>query len=266
MLPGRCRQSATLSCQSPVHARNVLLGPGHRLRRSGYLLPQGLALRLRLLGSLEQIGTVGVRVGHNRTSIPLSPLLPAPHQIAPELVSITLLPLQGAAAPTTPATASPRLRPRRPHRRGLQRSPAPDHRRPDERIGAEAPDRQQAQGRRWPPPVPATAHPGRPGGSGTGDRPRAPPARPSPEPFLGRVQGARRVGPAHPASLGSSWSRPSERWLSACWSAARLMKPSTCRAWAANSPLGSVLRCNRLVTQPPGNWSYQVAVNSPVDE
>ena len=47
------------------------------------------------------------------------------HQIAPELVSITLLPLQGAAAPTTPATASPRLRPRRPHRRGLQRSPAP---------------------------------------------------------------------------------------------------------------------------------------------
>src|SRR5215211_2322782 len=192
MLPGRCRQSATLSCQSPVHARNVLLGPGHRLRRSGYLLPQGLALRLRLLGSLEQIGTVGVRVGHNRTSIPLSPLLPAPHQIAPELVSITLLPLQGAAAPTTPATASPRLRPRRPHRRGLQRSPAPDHRRPDERIGAEAPDRQQAQGRRWPPPVPATAHPGRPGGSGTGDRPRAPPARPSPEPFLGRVQRARQ--------------------------------------------------------------------------
>jgi hypothetical protein len=107
MLPGRCRQSPTLSCQSPVYARNVLLGHGHRLRRSGYLLPQGLALRLRLLGSLEQIGTVGVRVGHKRTSIPLGPLLPAPHQIGPELVSITLLPLQGGRGPDDPATASP---------------------------------------------------------------------------------------------------------------------------------------------------------------
>jgi len=53
---------------------------------------------------------------------------------------------------------------------------------------------------------------------------------------------------------------------SACWSAARLVKPSTCGAWAANSPLGSVLRCSRLVTHPPGNWSYQVAVNSPVGD
>jgi hypothetical protein len=81
MLPGLGRQWATLSCQPPVHARNVLLGRGNRLRRSSHLLPQRLALRLRLLGSLEQIGTVGVRVGHNGTSILPSPFLPAPRRM-----------------------------------------------------------------------------------------------------------------------------------------------------------------------------------------
>jgi hypothetical protein len=42
----------------------LLLGLSDRLRGSGDLLAQRLALRLRLLGSLEQIGVVEIRVGH----------------------------------------------------------------------------------------------------------------------------------------------------------------------------------------------------------
>jgi hypothetical protein len=64
MLPGLPSQWATLISELPVHARDFLLGLGHCLRRPGDLLPQRPGLRLRLLGPLEHIGVVGVRVGH----------------------------------------------------------------------------------------------------------------------------------------------------------------------------------------------------------
>jgi hypothetical protein len=67
MLPGLGSQRATLISELPVHTRDFLLGLGHCLRRPGDLLPQRLALRLRLLGSLEPIGAVGVTVRHDRT-------------------------------------------------------------------------------------------------------------------------------------------------------------------------------------------------------
>lgn len=55
MLPGLRRQRATLSSKMLVHAGDLLLDPGNRLRQSGHLLPQGLAPGLRLLGSLERL-------------------------------------------------------------------------------------------------------------------------------------------------------------------------------------------------------------------
>src|SRR5215218_6190264 len=67
MLPGLGSQWATLISKLPVHARDFLLGLSHCLRRPGDLLPQRLGLRLRLLGSLEHIGAVGVTVRHDRT-------------------------------------------------------------------------------------------------------------------------------------------------------------------------------------------------------
>jgi hypothetical protein len=70
MLPGLGSQRATLISELPVHTRDFLLGLGHCLRRPGDLLPQRLALRLRLLGSLEPIGAVGVTVRHDRTDTP----------------------------------------------------------------------------------------------------------------------------------------------------------------------------------------------------
>ena len=70
MLPGLGSQWATLISELPVHPRDFLLGLGNRLRSSGDLLPQRLALRLRLLGSLEHIGAVGGRVIHDGTDTP----------------------------------------------------------------------------------------------------------------------------------------------------------------------------------------------------
>src|SRR5215211_1097735 len=75
MLPGLRSQWATLISELPVHARDFLLGLGHRLRRPGDLLPQRLGLRLRLLGSLEPIGAVGVTVRHDRTDTLPDPVL-----------------------------------------------------------------------------------------------------------------------------------------------------------------------------------------------
>jgi Pentapeptide repeats (8 copies) len=79
MLPGLGSPWATLIRELPVHARDLLLGLGHCLRRPGNPLPQRLALRLRLLGSLEHIGAVDVRVRHDRTGTPSRPSpIPAP--------------------------------------------------------------------------------------------------------------------------------------------------------------------------------------------
>jgi hypothetical protein len=68
-----------LISELPVHARDFLLGLGHCLRCPGDLLPQRLALRLRLLGSLEPIGAVGVTVRHDRTGTLPDPAL-SPHR------------------------------------------------------------------------------------------------------------------------------------------------------------------------------------------
>jgi hypothetical protein len=73
MLPGLGSPWATLISELPVHACDLLLGLGHCLRRPDDLLPQSLALRLRLLGSLEDIGAVGVTVRHDRTGTPSRP-------------------------------------------------------------------------------------------------------------------------------------------------------------------------------------------------
>jgi hypothetical protein len=75
MLPGLRSQWATLISELPVHPRDFLLGLGNRLRSSGDLLPQRLALRLRLLGSLEHIRAVGGRVIHDGTDTLPSPVL-----------------------------------------------------------------------------------------------------------------------------------------------------------------------------------------------
>ena len=64
MLPGLRSQWATLISELPVHARDVLLGSATASADSGDLLAQRLALLLRLLGSLQGIGAVGIRVGH----------------------------------------------------------------------------------------------------------------------------------------------------------------------------------------------------------
>src|SRR4029453_3783532 len=68
MLPGLGSQRGTLIRELPVHARDFLLGLGHCLRRPGDLLPQRLALRLGLLGSLEPIGAGGVTVHQTEKS------------------------------------------------------------------------------------------------------------------------------------------------------------------------------------------------------
>src|SRR5215211_3722131 len=80
MLPGLGSQWAILISELPVHARDFLLGLGHCLRRPSDLLPQRLALRLRLLGSLEPIGAVGVTVRHDRTDTLPNPVL-SPHRV-----------------------------------------------------------------------------------------------------------------------------------------------------------------------------------------
>jgi hypothetical protein len=59
VLAGLCGQRATLKGQPPVQAR-IFLGLDNRLGHVGDLLPERLALNLRLLGPLEQIGAVGV--------------------------------------------------------------------------------------------------------------------------------------------------------------------------------------------------------------
>src|SRR5215213_386380 len=64
----------------------------------------------------------------------------------------------------------------------------------------------------------------------------------------------------YPAA-GSRCSRRLERWARASWRAWRVANPRTRGASVANLPSTSLVESSREVTQPPGNWSYQVAVN-----
>ena len=57
---------------------------------------------------------------------------------------------------------------------------------------------------------------------------------------------------------GSSWSRPFDRWSSACWSAWRVAKPMADDAWLASAASTSLAERNWAVTQPPSNTVYQM--------
>jgi hypothetical protein len=100
-LPGLFRQWATCICEPLVQLRAVLLGLGNRLRRLGDLLPQLPASSLRVLGSLQRIGAVGIRVGHDRPATLPSSVLP------PTLPDARVTGATSGPQPTRPPRTTP---------------------------------------------------------------------------------------------------------------------------------------------------------------
>jgi len=68
MLAGLGGQRPPLLGEVLVHSGDVQHDLGNRLGQLGDLLPERAAVRLRLLGTREQVRPAGVRVGHRRNS------------------------------------------------------------------------------------------------------------------------------------------------------------------------------------------------------
>ena len=70
MLSGLGSQRPALVADGLVHARDIQFDLSNRLGQLGDLLPKRAAVRLRLLGTREQLRPAWLRIGHRRTLVP----------------------------------------------------------------------------------------------------------------------------------------------------------------------------------------------------